>query len=231
MSKIKVCILTRDKFRRIGIANTLIQDRELVVLERGNPDNEIETITKLSPDVVVLDITTVKLELAAFIEASKQVSPGTKILMIGTNSEVGADSEDDVISALLSGVTGYLNILFFADSITAAVKGIYKGDVWISHMMMGRLIDQISSKLKKRIRFRTKITEKERKVLQLLATEGLTNKEIAARMRVQVRTVEFHITNLLRKFHLSNRNNLIIHAIKHNLVSFTIPSPNRSLTL
>ncbi len=62
------------------------------------------------------------------------------------------------------------------------------------------------------------LTEAQRRVLQLLANEGLTNKEMAANLGIEERTVDFHITSLLQKFHLSNRNQLIIYAIKHNLI-------------
>lgn len=196
-----------------------------MVLEKGDLEDEIEIVTKFTPDVVILDLTTVKIELPAFMEACKQISPHTKVLIIGTGTEIGTDSEEDVIKAVLAGVAGYLNILYFADNIVAAIKGVHKGDVWISHMMMGRLIDQIRSKVPKKVHFETKITETERKVLQLLASEGLTNKEMAIRLKIETRTVEFHITNLLRKFQVPNRNHLIIYAIKHNLVSLrTVPT-------
>ncbi|PYV86706.1 MAG: hypothetical protein DMG05_19070 [Acidobacteria bacterium] len=224
MSKIKVSILTRDKFRYIGMASVLIKDKDLIVQEKGNLEDEIEIVTKFMPDVVIFDMTTVKIELSAFMEACKELCPDTKVLMIGIGSEIGTDSEEDVIKALLTGVTGYLNILFFADNIVAAIKGVHKGDIWISHMIMRSLIGQLRSKLQKKVHFRTKITETERKVLQLLATEGLTNKEMGARLKIETRTVEFHITSLLRKFQVPNRNHLIIYAIKHNLVSFKLPT-------
>jgi len=84
---------------------------------------------------------------------------------------------------------------------------------------MGRFINEVAFELKRRQpRKKSLLTEAQRRVLQLLANEGLTNKEMAANLGIEERTVEFHITSLLQKFHLSNRNQLIIYAIKHNLI-------------
>ncbi len=214
MSRIKVSILTRDRFRHIGISDVLAKDKELVVVEKGPLEDDIDAIARLKPDVVVLDITTVKVELQNFLDACKHVCPHVKVLVISIN-----DKEEDIANALLAGVRGYLNILHFADAITAAIKGIHEGNSWIAHTVMGRFINEVAFELKRRQpRKKSLLTEAQRRVLQLLANEGLTNKEMAANLGIEERTVEFHITSLLQKFHLSNRNQLIIYAIKHNLI-------------
>ena len=214
MSRIKVCILTRDRFRYIGISDVLAKDKELAVLEKGPLEDDIDTVARFRPDVVILDITTVKVELQSFLKECNRVCPHAKLLVISIN-----DKEEDIAGALRAGVRGYLNILHFADAITAAIKGIHEGNAWIAHTVMGRFINEVAFELKRRQpRTKNLVTEAQRKVLQLLAEEGLTNKEIAANLGIEERTVEFHITNLLQKFHLSNRNQLIIYAIKHDLV-------------
>jgi DNA-binding NarL/FixJ family response regulator len=217
MSRIKVCILTRDRFRYIGISDVLGKDEGLTVLEKGEVEDDIETVARFRPDVVILDVTTVKVELQNFLRACKHAYPNVKVLVIGIN-----DKEEDIADVLLAGVSGYLNILHFGGAITAAVKGIHEGDAWIAHTVMGSLMNEVAFELKRRRHTeKNLVTEAQRKVLQLLANEGLTNKEIAANLGIEERTVEFHITSLLQKFHLSNRNQLIIYALKHNLVTLT----------
>lgn len=217
MSRIKVCILTRDKFRYIGISDVLGKDEELIVLEKGPLEDDVETVARFRPDVVILDITTVKVDLENFLRACKHAYPHVKVLVIGIH-----DKEEDIANVLVAGVRGYLNILNFAGAINAAVKCIHQGNAWIAHTVMGRFINEAALELKKRRHSdKTLVTEAQRKVLQLLASEGLTNKEMAASLGIEERTVEFHITSLLQKFHLSNRNQLIIYALKHNLVSLT----------
>jgi len=215
--RIKVSILTRDRFRYIGISDVLAKDNELVVLEKAPLEGDLDTVARVKPDVVILDITTVRVELHSFLKACKEVCPHVKVLVISVN-----DKEEDIAIALLAGVRGYLNILHFADAVTAAIKGIHEGTAWIAHTVMGRFINEVAFELKRRQpRTKNLLTEAQRKVLQLLANEGLTNKEMAAHLGIEERTVEFHITSLLQKFHLSKHNQLIIFAIKHNLVSLT----------
>jgi DNA-binding NarL/FixJ family response regulator len=86
---------------------------------------------------------------------------------------------------------------------------------------MGQLIDEVAFELARDRRAGTKSqpTASERRVLELLAREGLSNKEIAAHLEVKERTIEFHISSLLRKFLVTNRNQLIIYAIKQGLVA------------
>src|SRR5213594_2393036 len=172
MSRIKVCILTRDRFRYIGISDVLGKDEELTVLEKGPLEDDIETVARFRPDVVILDITTVKVELENFLRACKHAYPHVKVLVIGVN-----DNEEDIANVSLAGVSGYLNILHFAGAITAAVKGIHEGNAWIAHTFMGRFINEVAFEMKKRRhREKTLVTGAQRKVLQLLASEGLTNK-------------------------------------------------------
>jgi DNA-binding NarL/FixJ family response regulator len=214
--KIKTCILTRDKFRYIGILSTLQQDGELVLLDTIDWVNATNIVASFQPDVLILDITTVVIDLPTFLKECKHLSSHTRILAIGIVDD------DDVVHALHAGVRGYLNIVYFADELIEAIKAIHQGSAWITGRLMGRFIDEIATKLEQHDKGvkkgRERITEMEQKVLWLLASEGLTNKEIAGHLSIEERTVEFHITNLLRKFELPNRNRLIIYAIKYNLV-------------
>src|SRR5713226_1029158 len=98
--KIKVCILTRDKFRYIGILSTLCQDGELAVLDTSDWVNATDIVANSQPDVLILDITTVVIDLPTFLKESKHLSPHTRILTIGIVDD------DDVVHALHAGVRG-----------------------------------------------------------------------------------------------------------------------------
>src|SRR6058998_3891285 len=98
MSRTKVYILTRDKFRYIGISDVLGKDEELIVLEKGALEDDIETVARFRPDVVILDITTVKVDLENFLRACKHAYPHVKVLVIGIN-----DNEEDISDVLLAG--------------------------------------------------------------------------------------------------------------------------------
>jgi len=214
MARIRVCVLTREKFREIGLREVLAKDPEIALLDNAAARDELDAVVRLRPDVVVLDSSSVTLDLPAYLLSCKKTSPQTNFLLIGT------DPSEDVVAAFRAGVKGYLNLLSFADEIVAAVKAIHRGHAWMARRAMGRLIDEVAFELGKGRRRGEKdfLTATQRKVLELLSREGLTNKEIAAHLQIEERTVEFHISSLLKKFLLANRNQLIIYAIKHGLV-------------
>ncbi|MBI4455037.1 MAG: response regulator transcription factor [Acidobacteria bacterium] len=216
MVKIRVRIITRDKFRYLGLRSTLTKNDSFVVVEKNDLPDETQIVAQFMPDVVVFDISTVQIELPMFVRTCKQVSPHTKLLVIGAN-----DNAEVVTRALRAGAKGYLNILCFPDEIISATKAVHGGNAWIPRRAMSEFIDEIASEmnLKAQVHGKTGVTRTQKKVLELLARQGLTNKEIAGQLGIEARTVEFHITSLLRKFNLSNRNQLVIHAIRKNLVS------------
>ena len=219
MTAVRVCVLTRDKFREIGLREILAKDPEIAFLETTRAQDELETVARLLPDVVVLDGANGPLDLPAYLLACKKASPQTNFLLIGT------DSNEDVVGAFRAGIKGYLNILNCADEIVTAVKTVHRGNAWIARRTIGRLIDEVAFELAKggRPARESLVTPNQRKVLELLAREGLTNKEIAAQLQIEERTVEFHISSLLRKFLLANRNQLIIYAIRQGLVDLGEP--------
>lgn len=214
MGRIKVCVITADRFRQIGLSHVLAQDSDLLVIDHGELRDELEIVTRFQPHVVVLEMRPGQPELPAFLRECRHASPQTSVLL------VGAEGGDEV-SAFRIGVKGYLDILHFPDEIVAAVKAIHRGHAWMARRTMGRLIDEIATEIDhgQERRKASLLTTAQRRVLQLLARDGLTNKEIAAQLGIEERTVEYHITRLLQRFRVTNRNQLIIHAIRGRIVS------------
>jgi len=211
--RIRVCVLSPDKFRRLGLCQVLTRDPELLVLHTEDLHDELEIVTRFRPDVVVLDTPPRAPEVPAFIQACRHVSPQTQVLLVGT------DSTTDV-SPFRAGVKGYLDILHFPDEIPNAIKALHRGHAWIARRLVGRLIDEIAAELEGPRPGRSSVlTPAQRRVLQLLAREGLTNKEIAARLAIEERTVEYHITKLLQRFRIGNRNQLIIYTLTRKILS------------
>jgi|GEM_PF-1128976 len=216
MDEIKVCILTRDKFRYIGLASTLCKHEEFAVPDTFGAQDEAGIVAKFAPDVLVLDVTTIQLNLASFVRTCRQLSPHTKVFAIGI------EDDESVLDALLAGIHGNLEPFHSVGVLPEAIRQVNKGNAWVSRKIFGRFIDFVSSAPHQNSRGtrsrKTVPTETQRKVLTLLAREGLTNRQIAAQLAIDERTVEFHMSNLLRKFHLSNRNQLVIYALRQNLV-------------
>ena len=215
MNKIKVCIFSRDKFRYLGICGSLAGNEEFLVPDTRDLPDETAFIAEFLPDVLILDVLTGWTHLGRFVRHCKQVSPQTKILTTGIMSD------KELLEALHAGIRGHLDCPNAPDLLMEAIRVVHRGNAWVSRQTMSHFIDDVASagtEPSSRSQKRLGLTEIQKKVLQLLASEGATNREIAAQLGVKERTIEFHVSRLLRKFRLSSRERLVIYALRNNLV-------------
>ncbi|HEY2932689.1 MAG TPA: response regulator [Acidobacteriota bacterium] len=124
MTKIRVCVITRDEFRYAGILDTLSKSDDLLVLGKTDGQDEVGIVSHFRPDVIIFDLTTVPIELTTFVKACRQISHHTKVLVVGTDSDDAA-----ALSALRAGATGYLNIVCSPLEIVDAIKAVHNEHV------------------------------------------------------------------------------------------------------
>jgi two-component system, NarL family, response regulator NreC len=200
---------------RKGLRLLLEQYNELeVVAEAANGREAVQLAAELAPDVAILDIA---MPLLNGIEAADQIRK--------TNGEIGiivltmhAD-EGYVLRALHAGVKGYLLKESAEDDLLRAVRAVAQGKPFFSPAITEALLEDYMRVLKQdglSDSFEL-LTSREREVLQLLA-EGKTNKEAAAILDVSLYTVETHRTNLMQKLNLHNTAEIVLYAVRKNLV-------------
>ena len=200
---------------RNGLKVLLSEDPEFKVI--GEASNGLEAITlveRLQPDILVLDIMMPVmngLEVAAHL--AKNPSP-TGIVMLSMQSH-----EAYLHEALRCGAKGYILKDNSTDELRNAIIEVQAGRYYLGSSLNEQAIQAFKDKAGL---FATdpmeKLTLREREVLDL-AVQGLSNHEIASRLKVSQRTVEAHCTNLMHKINVANRNQLIQFAIKHGLAS------------
>src|ERR1700761_2627244 len=213
--KLKILIADDHGVVRKGLRLLLEEYSELeVVGEASNGREVVRLAADLSPNVILMDVA---MPLLNGIEAAEQIRK--------VNSEIGiimltmhAD-ESYVLRALNAGVKGYLLKESAEEDLLRAVKAVSQGKPFFSPAITATLLEDYMRVLKQEGLSDTfeLLTPREKEVLQLLA-EGKTNKDVAAILDVSLYTVESHRTNLMQKLNLHNTAEIVLYAVRKNLV-------------
>ena len=181
--------------------------------EAGTVAEAVPLIKRLDPDVVLLDVHLPDGKGDAIINAVAPERPGVKFLALSVS-----DAAEDVIAVIRAGARGYVTKTIAADDLTSAIGRVAQGDAVFSPRLAGFVLDAFRSgdRLTSSAEL-DELTPREREVLQLIA-RGYMYKEIAARLHISVKTVESHVSSVLRKLQLSTRHELTRWATQHRLV-------------
>jgi DNA-binding NarL/FixJ family response regulator len=208
----RVVLVDDHDLFRAGVRAELEGSVELVG-EAGTVLDAVPLIKELDPDVVLLDVHLPDGGGDAIINAVVSERPGVRFLALSVS-----DAAEDVIAVIRAGARGYVTKTISGDELEAAIQRVVSGDAVFSPRLAGFVLDAFragepvggDSELEQ-------LTPREREVLQLIA-RGYMYKEIAARLHLSVKTVESHVSNVLRKLQLSTRHELTRWATQHRLV-------------
>lgn len=213
--RLKVLIADDHGVVRKGLRLLLEQYPEIeVVGEAANGREALRLATELSPNIVLMDIA---MPLLNGIDAAEQIrKAGSQvgIIMLTMHAD-----ESYVLRALSAGVKGYLLKESAEEDLLRAVKAVAEDRPFFSPAITQTLLEDYMRVLKQEglsDSFEL-LTTREREVLQLLA-EGKSNKEVAAILDVSLYTVESHRTNLMQKLNLHNTAEIVLYAVRKNLV-------------
>lgn len=213
--KLKVLIADDHGVVRKGLRLLLEQYPEIeVVGEAANGRDAVRLATELSPNVVLMDVAMPLLNGIDAAEQIRKTGSQTGIIMLTMHAD-----ESYVLRALSAGVKGYLLKESAEDDLLRAVKAVAVDRPFFSPAITQTLLEDYMRVLKQEglsDSFEL-LTSREREVLQLLA-EGKSNKEVAAILDVSLYTVESHRTNLMQKLNLHNTAEIVLYAVRKNLV-------------
>lgn len=215
MEPIKIFLAEDHLLMREGTRRILEEYPDLTIVgEADDGQQALELITRLQPDIAILDIRMPKLNGIALVRRMKESSPSTKALILT------AYDDDDYILALMEiGAWGYLLKTTQADELVEAVRLIHLGEpvldraiaVKVAHLWAHHRIVTGDD-------FSTQLSPREQEILEC-AAKGLRNKDIAAKLYMSVRTVEGHLSSIYNKLHVSSRTQAVLYAISQHLVS------------
>jgi DNA-binding NarL/FixJ family response regulator len=200
---------------RSGVRSELGRQVE-VVGEAEDVQPAIKLISELKPDVVLLDVHLPGGGGQAVIESVKSSNPEVKFLALSAS-----DAPEDVIAVIRAGARGYVTKTISTGELADAVRRVAAGDAVFSHRLAGFVLDAFASGPPSDVKPSIdpeleQLTSREREVLRLIA-QGYTYKEIARELFISVKTVESHVSSVLRKLQLSTRHQLTRWATERRL--------------
>jgi DNA-binding NarL/FixJ family response regulator len=184
-----------------------------VVGEADDVASAIAAIVALTPDVVLLDVHLPGGGGAEVLRAVLPQLPDVRFLAVSVS-----DAAEDVIGTIRAGARGYVTKTISGADLTDAVVRVADGDAVFSPRLAGFVLDAFAATDAPSIDPELDaLTAREREVLRLIA-RGYAYKEIARELFISVKTVETHVSSVLRKLQLSNRHELTRWATDRRLV-------------
>jgi len=192
-----------------------------VVGEADDVQPAIDLIASVVPDVVLLDVHLPGGGGQAVVQAVKTLAPTVRFLALSAS-----DAPEDVIAVIRAGARGYVTKTISTAELADAIRRVAAGDAVFSHRLAGFVLDAFASGVSGaglpgdvKPSFDPELdqlTSREREVLRLIA-QGYTYKEIARELFISVKTVESHVSSVLRKLQLSSRHQLTRWATERRL--------------
>ncbi|MDQ1487085.1 MAG: hypothetical protein QOJ62_2778 [Actinomycetota bacterium] len=209
---VRVVIVDDHRLFRSGVRAELGEGIE-VVGEAEDVATAVAVIAATTPDVVLLDV---HLPGGGGVEVLRQVLPAlpdTRFLAVSVS-----DAAEDVIGTIRAGARGYVTKTISGADLAAAASRVADGDAVFSPRLAGFVLDAFAATDAPAIDPELDaLTQREREVLRLIA-RGYAYKEIAKELFISVKTVESHVSSVLRKLQLSNRHELTRWATDRRLV-------------
>ena len=214
MTTPRVILVDDHGLFRSGVRAELGRQVE-VVGEADDVQPAIDLISELLPDVVLLDVHLPGGGGQAVIHAIKATHPRVRFLALSAS-----DAPEDVIAVIRAGARGYVTKTISTAELANAVRRVAAGDAVFSHRLAGFVLDAFAAApgdAKPSVDPELdQLTSREREVLRLIA-QGYTYKEIARELYISVKTVESHVSSVLRKLQLSTRHQLTRWAAERRL--------------
>ena len=207
---IRVFLVSATRLYRDGLADAL-SSRFEVVGAAASPFPALEEIVASRPDVVLLDS-----------DAPDSVDAVTAVVSAVPEARVVAlampEVEPRLVALAEAGIAGYVSREGSIDDLVAVVESVSRGEMLCSPQMAATLLRRVTTLAAERhpARSRGQLTERQSEIVALIA-EGLTNKEIARRLCIELPTVKNHLHAIFARLDVSRRAEAAAHARAHGL--------------
>jgi DNA-binding NarL/FixJ family response regulator len=208
---VRILIVDSQRVTRAGLQRLLEAYAGLQVI--GQAADGVQAVSEtleLGPHVVLMDAQLPNGQSLEALRQIKQLNLNTKVLLLSTQNR-----EEYLYETLRAGADGYILKDIVPDELAEAVRTVARGEILIQPQLAGRLLSRFGRRGNTPYE---SLTTREMEVLRLLA-RGLRNKEIAARLFVSERTVNFHLANIYQKLSVSGRTEALSKALEQGLIT------------
>lgn len=211
---IRIVIADDHGILRAGLKSLLSMDANIeVVGEALNGPEALRLAHDLKPNILLMDIGMPGNEN---LEATREVIatlPGTRVIILTMHEDASILQE-----CLRAGASGYIIKRAVEAELIDAIYAVNRGIIYVHPSLMPLLVSRPNKKQNQKNSEPDALTEREIDILKLIV-QGYTNREISDELKISVRTVETHRSNLMEKLNLHSRVDLVRYAKNHNLIS------------
>ena len=227
--KLRILVADDHEIVRRGLCS-LLQKHEgwEICGEAGDGRDAVEKAKQLKPDVVILDVGMPNLNGLDATRQLMQHDPNFKVIVLTIT-----DSDQVIREALDSGARGFVLKSDAARDLVSAVEALQHKRMFftprVNDLVLAGFLDKGHAISRNEPPSLPTLTAREREITQLLA-EGKSSKEVASLLNLSTKTVETHRSNIMRKLSFHSIRDLVVYAIKNNIIQIDVPQQMKSPT-
>lgn len=215
MSTIRIIVADDHRIVRQGLRSLIETEADMEVVAEANDGEEaLAAINVAHPDVLILDISMPGMSGITLLERLYQMRHAVRVLVLSAHADASY-----LRQVLATGAAGFVVKRSAAEDLLKAIRTVVAGGTYLDPSVAGQVAAGFVDRKKARVaREAGELTKREREVLQEVA-RGYSNKEIANRLEISVKTVETHKANLLEKLGLYSRADVVRYAMHQGWLS------------
>ncbi|HOS84262.1 MAG TPA: response regulator transcription factor [Bacteroidales bacterium] len=217
MKKITVIIVDDHKIVRDGIKALISEDSTIEIIGEASSGEEFWKLLQIAiPHVVLMDINLTDTTGIELTQKAIESYPDLNILILSMHM-----SDEFITNSIEAGAKGYLPKTTSQQELLDAIKKVSTGSEYynteVSEVLLKSFIRKTKNASKEKEEPQVQLTKRELEIIVLFA-EGLSNKEIADKLFISIRTVESHKNNIMQKLDLKSTVELVKYAIRHKMI-------------
>jgi DNA-binding NarL/FixJ family response regulator len=214
---IRVLIADDHAIFRDGLRKLLDNEDDVTIVGEAQNGNEcIKLLTKLKPDILLLDLRMPDKDGLAVLEEVNFDQLPTRVICV-----TAAEDDRDVVRAMRLGARGVVLKQSAGDLLLKSIRKVADGEIWLDNRMTAEVIDAFKKSAEAgQRREKPLLSDREKEIVQLVA-QGFRNREIGEKLFISEQTVKNHLHNIFDKLGVSDRLELALYAIHHRLIDQT----------
>ncbi|MCL4401992.1 MAG: response regulator transcription factor [Acidobacteria bacterium] len=217
-TKIRIVVADDHPIFRDGLCRLLALEEDFEVVAQAQDGKQVlEVLQQFDPDILLLDLKMPGLDGLATLQRLQASKHKTKVIVL-----TASEDKNEFIQAMKFGTSGIVLKQTATELLIKSIRKVYAGEIWLDSHTTAAVMRQFASEeptppvLPQRERERPPLSQREREIVALVA-QGFKNKEMAEKMFISEQTVKNHLHNIFDKLGVSDRLELALYAIHHNL--------------